>query len=88
MEATMITAGHRDTLDDEEWRIVCAMRELPDSRLTDSFRALLRALADFVADPHCSEMQANGMPCADAHGACAACRKAASILTTLRERLR
>lgn len=84
----MISAGHRDTLNDEEWRIICAMRELPDSRLSDSFRALLRALADFVEDPHCSDMQADGVPCADTHGACAECRRATSILAKLQERLR
>lgn len=87
MEVVMISAGHRDTLDDDEWRVVCAMRELPDSHVSDSFRALLRALADFVADPQCSEAQADGVPCADSHAACAECRRAAAVLTKLRERL-
>ncbi len=84
----MISAGHQDTLNEEEWRIVCAMRELPDSRIGDTFRELVQALVDFVSDAHCSEMEADGGACADAHAACAECRKAASILSRLQERLR
>jgi hypothetical protein len=71
----------------EEVKLLLAMRAIPPSRLRDLLTALVTELADFVAEPSCAEMQADGAPCAAADAACDECRKLTSILEGLRSRL-
>jgi hypothetical protein len=71
----------------EEAKLVLAMRAIPPSRLRDLLATLVTELADFVAEPSCAEMQADGAPCAAADAACDECRKLTSILEGLRSRL-
>jgi hypothetical protein len=74
-------------LSPEEQKLLLALREIPASRLRDLLTTLVSELADFVADPRCSEMQADGAPCPTTEVACDECRKLTSLLEGLRGRL-
>jgi hypothetical protein len=76
-----------DGLTPEERRLVLALREVPPSRLRDLLVTFVGELAQFVAEPSCAEMQADGVPCPSAHDSCDECRKVASLLEGLRTRL-
>ena len=52
-----------------------------------SERAKGSPLADFVAEPSCAEMQADGAPCPTPDTSCDECRKLTTILEGLRGRL-
>jgi hypothetical protein len=71
----------------EEQRLLLALREIPPSRLRDLMTALVSELADFVAEPRCAEMQADGVPCATTDVSCDECRKLTSVLEGLRGRM-
>jgi len=71
----------------EEQKLLLALREIPPSRLRDLMTTLVVELADFVADPGCTEMQADGVPCATTDVSCDECRKLTTILEGLRGRL-
>ena len=74
-------------LSSEEQKLLRALREIPPSRLRDLLTTLVTELADFVAEPSCAEMQADGAPCVTSDAACDECRKLTSILEGLRSRL-
>ena len=71
----------------EEQKLLLALREIPPSRLRELMTTLVSELADFVAEPSCAEMQADGAPCATTDVSCDECRKLATILEGLRGRL-
>ena len=71
----------------EEAKLLLALRAIPPSRLRDLMTALVSELADFVAEPSCAEMQADGAPCTSAQAACDECRKMTLLLDGLRTRL-
>jgi hypothetical protein len=71
----------------EEAKLLDALRALPESRLRELMWKLVSELADFVAQPSCPELQADGAPCPTADAACDECRKLSSILEGLRQRL-
>jgi hypothetical protein len=71
----------------EELRLVLALRAIPESPLRDRLLALLGELCDFVAQPCCAELQADGAPCTSAQAACDQCRKLLELLDGLRGRL-
>jgi len=71
----------------EEQKLLLALREIPPSRLRDLLTTLVSELADFVSEPSCAEMQADGAPCPTAEVSCDECRKLTSILEGLRGRL-
>jgi hypothetical protein len=71
----------------EEAKLLLALRSILPSRLRDLLTTLVTELADFVAEPSCAEMQADGAPCASADTSCDECRKLTSILEGLRGRL-
>ncbi len=48
---------------------------------------LIGELAEFVAEPSCAEMQADGAPCPTTDASCDECRKLTTILEGLRGRL-
>jgi hypothetical protein len=77
----------RITLSLEEWRLVQTLRELPPSPLRDRLMLLLEELVEFVREPHCPEMQADGVPCASAQLACDQCRQLTGLLDALRHGL-
>jgi hypothetical protein len=71
----------------EEQKLILALREIPPSRLRDLMTALVSELADFVAEPSCAEMQADGAPCPTTDASCDECRKLTTLLEGLRGRL-
>ena len=74
-------------LSPEEQKLLLALREIPPSRLRDLMTTLIGELADFVAEPSCAEMQADGAPCPTPDTSCDECRKLTTILEGLRGRL-
>jgi hypothetical protein len=74
-------------LSGEEQKLLLALREIPPSRLRDLMTTLVSELADFVAEPRCAEMQADGAPCPSTDASCDECRKLTDILEGLRGRL-
>ncbi len=83
----MNTAANTGVLSPEEWQLVSVLRDLPPSQMRDRFFALLGELLQFVAEPACAEMQADGVPCASSRVACDQCKKVTEILDALRARL-
>jgi hypothetical protein len=71
----------------EEQRLLWTLRDIPPSRLRDSFLALVDDIASLVREPHCVEMQADGVPCESAYIACDRCRRVVSVLERLRAEL-
>ena len=71
----------------EEEKLLRALREIPPSRLRDLMTTLIGELAEFVAEPSCAEMQADGAPCPAPDASCDECRKLTTILEGLRGRL-
>ena len=71
----------------EEQKLLLALREVPPSRLRDLMTTLVSELADFVSEPACAEMQADGAPCPTAEASCDECRKLTTVLEGLRSRL-
>ncbi len=71
----------------EEQKLLLALREIPPSRLRDLMTTLVSELADFVAEPRCAEMQADGVPCPTTDVSCDECRKLTSVLEGLRGRM-
>jgi len=82
-----VTTETLATLTPEEAKLVLALRAIPPSRLRELLTTLIGELADFVAEPSCAEMQADGAPCADSDASCDECRKLTTILEGLRGRL-
>jgi hypothetical protein len=76
-----------ETLSPEERRLVLALREVPESPLRDLYTTLVRELTDYVSNPACAEMQADGAPCTSTEASCDQCRKLESLLEGLRGRL-
>jgi hypothetical protein len=74
-------------LSPEEQKLLLALREIPPSRLRELLTTLIGELLDFVADPSCSEVQADGAPCPASDASCDECRKLTTILEGLRGRL-
>ena len=72
----------------EERRIISALRDLPESPLKQLVGEVVSGLVDFVREPRCAEMQADGVPCAVPDADCEQCRKLRQMLETLRAQLR
>jgi hypothetical protein len=75
------------TLTVEEQRLIWTLRDIPPSRLRDTFLALIDDIASLVREPHCVEMQADGVPCTTAYAACDRCLRVVSVLERLRAEL-
>jgi hypothetical protein len=71
----------------EEQKLLLALREIPPSRLRELMTTLVSELADFVSNPACAEMQADGAPCPTTEVSCDECRKLITVLEGLRGRL-
>jgi hypothetical protein len=72
----------------DEWRLIQALRELPESTLRARLWELLVELTDFVREPRCPEVQADGVPCASAQASCDQCAQVTDLLERLRGGLR
>jgi hypothetical protein len=67
---------------DAEGRLLAVVRRLPLGDLRQLFAEM-----DGLLAPLCAESQADGVPCPDAHSACATCGRARSVLDTVRRRI-
>jgi hypothetical protein len=74
-------------LSPDETKLLLALRAIPPSRLRDLMTTLVAELADFVSEPGCAELQADGAPCPGPDTSCDECRKLTTILEGLRSRL-
>lgn len=72
------------TLNQDEWALISALREVPDGPLRDALGEVVADLLRFVRFPHCAQMQADGVPCPSVTVACDECRQVMGVLDRLR----
>ena len=58
-----------------------AIRKLPVRRL----HVLLAQLMKVASEPRCAESQADGVPCATAHGSCENCARFTEFVASIRD---
>jgi hypothetical protein len=71
-------------LSDSEWRIIARLREVPESPVRGLLFEFLDQLTDFVREPRCPEVQADGVPCGAVSTDCIECLAVKQMLETLR----
>lgn len=71
-------------LTDAEWQIIARLREVPEGRMREMLFEFLGQLTDFVREPRCPEVQADGVPCGAVSTDCAECLAVTEMLETLR----
>lgn len=71
-------------LSESERRIVSALRDIPAGPAKDLSYEVVQRLLEFVAEPRCAEMQADGVPCDRAEADCEQCTTLREILEGLR----
>ena len=71
------------TLNAEEWKIVMALREIPDSPLRAMVSGLFEDLVRFIQQPRCLGMQSDGFPCGSPHTSCEECQRMLEVLDEL-----
>ncbi len=71
-------------LDPEEWKLVSGLRDIPPSPLRDLMHQLMVSLVDYVREPKCAELQADGAPCDNPAADCEQCVRVKDLLFTLR----
>ena len=67
-----------------ETRIVRSLREIADSSLRYRFEELLIQLTEYVRDPQCAEVQADGVPCPTPDRDCYFCLKIDELIESIR----
>lgn len=70
----------------EEWALVSALRAVPDSPLKTRTITLVETLLQFVGEPKCAEMQADGVPCSTVDAQCDQSLHVADLLDELTRR--
>ena len=71
-------------LDPEEWRLVAGLRDIPPSPLRELMHELMMSLVEYVREPRCAELQADGVPCESPAADCEQCVRVKELLFTLR----
>jgi hypothetical protein len=71
------------TLTAEEYLIIRTLREMPESQARTRVLRLMDELVEFARNPRCPELQADGAPCAQAHGDCDTCQVVARMIDVL-----
>ena len=77
----------QSNLSAEEWMIVMALREIPDSPLRAKVSGLLTELAHFIQQPRCLGMQGDGFPCGTPATSCEECQHMLQVIDDLAARL-
>ncbi len=67
---------------EDERNLLAALRALPEGELKRRVWSMLTGLCGMLHDPHCTQSQADGVPCARPDGNCAQC---ARVLRELEE---
>jgi len=70
-----------------EKHILASIRELPEGQLRSRLEGFLVELTDFVRDPACAEVQADGIPCDTPQADCEQCQRVSELIRTLRKAL-
>ncbi len=83
----MSDASIQTTLTPEEWKIVLALREIPDSPLREKVSGLFGELVRFIQQPRCMGMQSDGFPCGTPHTSCEECQQMLQVLDDLAARV-
>jgi hypothetical protein len=71
-------------LDPDEWKLVAGLRDIPPSPLRDLMHEMMISLVDYVREPKCPELQADGVPCEAPTADCEQCMRVKELLFTLR----
>ncbi len=74
-------------LSEWEWRLIARLREAPEGPLRHRLLELLDELVQFLREPRCAQVQADGVPCGAVEADCEECLQVAEMLTTLRSSL-
>jgi len=74
----------RANLSPEEWRLIFALREIPIDAVRADVTRAMQEFVEFAIEPCCSQVQADGVPCATATASCDRCRNLGSILDRIR----
>ena len=83
----MTVTAIQTNLSTEEWKIVMALREIPDSPLRAKVSGLLTELMRFIQQPRCLGMQSDGFPCGTPHTSCEECQHMLKVLDDLAARV-
>lgn len=75
------------TLNGMEWRLISTLRDIPESPLRSLLEQVLQRLTEFVREPRCAEVQADGVPCDRPEADCEQCLKMKEILERLNNQL-
>ena len=75
------------TLNAEEWKIVMALRGIPDSPVRTKVSGLLAELVRFIQQPRCLGLQSDGFPCGTPHTSCEECQHMLQVLDDLAARV-
>jgi hypothetical protein len=75
------------TLNAEEWKIVMALRDIPDSPVRTKVSGLLAELVRFIQQPRCLGMQSDGFPCGTPTSSCEECQHMLQVLDDLAARV-
>ena len=70
-----------------EHELLSALREIPDGSMKTRLETFLVELTNFVSNPGCAQMQADGIPCDDASADCEECLTIDQMLKTLKSTL-
>lgn len=71
-----------------EWSLVASLRDIPEGELKGALDELVFGLVAFVREPGCSQVQADGVPCATAANDCETCGRVRGVLNRMRAELR
>ena len=83
----MMDTAIQTTLNAEEWKIIMALREIPDSPLRKKVSGLLGELVRFIQQPRCLGMQGDGFPCGTPNTSCEECQQLLKVLDDLAARV-
>jgi hypothetical protein len=83
----MADSDVRVTLSKQEWDFIAALRDIPEGQLKTLLGELLHRLVEFVREPSCPEVQADGAPCATPTADCEQCVRVKGVLELLRRDL-
>jgi hypothetical protein len=77
----------RIALTAEEQRLIWAYRDVPTGQPRELLGQVLTALCELVREPHCAQVQADGVPCTTPTSDCAECLRLKEVLADLRRDL-
>ena len=83
----MTDSAIRTELSPEEWKIVMALREIPDSPVRRKVSGLLVELTRFIQQPRCLGLQSDGFPCTTPTTSCEECQHMLKVLDEMAERV-